>query len=162
MNEILKDFIKSGTFEKSSELAEIFVSYKSKSEKEIKILNSRDSFNVLFPLFDKDTIELKEEFFLLFLNRANNVLGWFKLSSGGTSGTVVDVKIIFMLALHINASHFILSHNHPSKNIRPSDADITITKRIKEAGNLFEITLLDHLIISADGAYFAFSDEGLL
>lgn len=149
-------------FEKSSELAEIFVGYHSKSKSDTKILSSRDAFEALYPLFDANTIELKEEFFLLFLNRANKILGWFKLSSGGTFGTVVDVKLILILALQTNASHIVLCHNHPSRNLKPSEADIRITKRVVEASNLFEIKVLDHLIIAADGTYFAFADEGLL
>jgi DNA repair protein RadC len=109
-----------------------------------------------------NTIELKEDFLLLLLNKANNILGWFKLSSGGTSGTVVDVKIVFMLALQANASSIILCHNHPSQNIQPSEADIRLTNRIKEAGTLMDVKVLDHLIIASNGTYFTFADEGLL
>jgi len=162
MKKGVENAIDLGNFEKSPELAEIRVSYKSGLRNFSKISNSKDSFNILFPLFDIDTIEFKEEFLLLLLNRANNLLGWFKLSSGGTSGTVVDVKIVFMLALRTNASSLILCHNHPSQNIQPSEADIRLTKKIKEAGNLLDINILDHLIIASDGTYFTFADEGLL
>jgi DNA repair protein RadC len=154
--------IKSKTFEKSPMLAEIKVSYKTKSGEAVRISSSKDAFNVLFKLFDMNIIDLKEEFFLLLLNRANHVLGWFKLSSGGTTGTVVDVKIIFTLALQVNAHGIILCHNHPSRNLKPSDTDISLTKKVKEAGKLFDITLLDHLIIASDGTYFTFADEGLI
>jgi DNA repair protein RadC len=162
MDSNMRNVIEASNCEKSPDLAEIFVSYKSKSRSNMKILSSRDAFNALFPLFDINTIELKEEFFLLLLNKANNILGWFKLSSGGTSGTVVDVKLVFMLALQTNASNLIFCHNHPSQNIKPSDADISLTKRLKEAGNLFDIKVLDHLIIASNGDFFAFADEGLL
>ena len=158
----MKNVIEASTTEKSPGLAEVFVSYKTKSSNKTKILNSRDAFNALYPIFDINIIELKEEFLLLLLNRANNILGWFRLSSGGTSGTIVDVKIVFMLALQTNTSNIILCHNHPSQNIQPSESDITLTKRMKEAGSLLDIKVLDHLIIASSGAYFTFADEGLL
>jgi len=148
--------------QKSPVLAEVKVSYKCKLKDIVRVTSSRISFDVLFNLFDKDTIELKEEFFLLLLNRANYVLGWAKLSSGGTTSTVVDVKIIFILALQTNAHSIILCHNHPSGNLKPSESDINLTKRVKEAGKLLDITVLDHLIISPDGTYFTFADEGLI
>jgi len=162
MNKRVKNAINLSNFEKSPELAEISVSYKSKLKSNIKITNSKDAFYILFPLFDKNTIELKEEFILLLLNRANNFLGWFRLSSGRTNGTVVDVKIIFMLALQVNCCNLILSHNHPSNNIQPSDADIKLTNQIKEAGKIMDINVLDHLIIASNGNYFDFADEGLM
>lgn len=162
MKKGVENAIDLSTFEKSPELAEISVSYKTKMRGFVKISNSQDAFKILYPLFDINTIEFKEEFLLLLLNRANNILGWFKLSSGGTSGTVVDVKIVFMLALLTNASSIILSHNHPSQNIQPSEADIKLTNQIKEAGKLLGISVLDHLIIASNGTYFTFADEGLL
>jgi DNA repair protein RadC len=147
-------------FETSQELAEIKISYKSKQKSKIKITNSQDVFNVLFPLFDRDTIEYQEQFFLLLLNRANSVMGWIKLSLGGTSGTVVDPKIVFALALQTNASGIILSHNHPSGNLHPSDNDVALTNKIRNSGKLLEIQLLDHLIISPDEKFYSFADEG--
>ena len=154
--------IKLRDFKKSPELSEIKVSYKSKPRDTVKVNSSRDAFEVLFKLFDKDTIELKEEFFLLMLNRANHVLGWVKLSSGGTTSTVVDVKIIFSIALQTNSHSVILCHCHPSGNLKPSDSDISLTNKVKEAGKLLDINVLDHLIISPIGTYFTFADEGLL
>ena len=99
---------------------------------------------------------------MLLLNRANIVLGWVKLSSGGTTGTVVDVKIIFALSLKTNASGIILSHNHPSKNLIPSEKDKRLTKIVAEAGKLFNVNLLDHLIVVSYERYFSFVDEGIL
>lgn len=151
-----------GIFEKSPELAEIMVSYKSRRKDIVKITGSHDAFVVLYPLFDTNTIGLREEFLILLLNRANNVLGWFKLSFGGTTSTVVDPKIIFMLALKTNACSIILCHNHPSGNLKPSDTDISITNRIKEAAKLLEMSLLDHLIISPEGSYYSFANERIL
>ena len=162
MEKALSNFRELKTFEKSPELAEVKVSYRQNLKKNVKISSPDDSFEVLYQLFDFNTIEFREEFFLLLLNRANFCLGWFKVSSGGTSGTVVDVKIIFMLALLTNASSIILCHNHPSQNIRPSDTDIALTNQIKDAGKLFGITLLDHLIVSSTGSFFTFANEGLI
>ena len=149
-------------FETSQELAELKVVYKSQQKQKVKITNSRDSFDVLYPLFDKDTIEYQEQFFLLLLNRANAILGWIKLSMGGTAGTVVDPKMVFGLALQTNASGIIISHNHPSGNIQPSQSDIELTKKINNSGKMLEINLLDHLIISHDEKYYSFADDGNL
>lgn len=102
-----------------------------------------------------------EEFWLLLLNRANKVLGRFKISQGGLSGTVIDTRIILKKALDRLASSIIVCHNHPSGNIQPSDADIRITEKIKKASEMLEIRLLDHVII-ADKSYFSFADEGLI
>jgi len=149
-------------FETSQELAEIKVSYKSNNKSKISITNSQDTFDVLYPLYNKDLIEYQEWFFLLLLNRANNVLGWIKLSSGGTAGTVVDPKMVFAIALLTAASGVILSHNHPSGNIKPSQSDIDLTKNINNAGRLLEIKLLDHIIVSPEEVYYSFADEGIL
>ena len=162
MNKKVKSAMNLGYFETSPELAEIKVSYKSKVKDFIKIISSRDAFNVLYSLFDENTMEIKEDFIILLLNRANKVLGWFKISSGGTAGTVVDIKIVFMLALLTNSHSIILSHNHPSQSTEPSEADINLTRKIKDAGQLMEIMVLDHLIISSNGSYYSFKDEGKL
>jgi DNA repair protein RadC len=156
--------IKLNQFETSHRLAEIKVAYKrtGSTKHNVTILNSKDSFDILYPLFNKDVIGFLEEFYVLLLNRANAILGWVKLSSGGTAGTVVDKKIIAIIALQTNASGIILCHNHPTGNIKPSEHDIQITETIKDACQLLEIRLLDHLIISPIGVYFSFSDEGVL
>jgi DNA repair protein RadC len=100
-----------------------------------------------------------EEFWIILMNRANEIINLRKISSGGVAGTVVDPKIIYKCALEELASAIILVHNHPSGNVRPSDADITLTKRIKESGKLLEIEVLDHVII-AKKDYYSFADEG--
>jgi len=102
-----------------------------------------------------------EEFWLLMLNRANRVLGRYKVSQGGLSGTVIDTRIILKKALDILASSIIVCHNHPSGNKQPSDADLKITEKLKKGAELLEIKLLDHVII-ADKSYFSFADEGLI
>ena len=102
-----------------------------------------------------------EEFWLLMLNRANRVLGRYKVSQGGLSGTVIDTRIILKKALDNLASSIIVCHNHPSGNKQPSDADLKITEKLKKAAEMLEIKLLDHVII-ADKSYFSFADEGLM
>lgn len=106
-------------------------------------------------------MEFKEEFYIILLNRANKVLGWYKVSEGGMSGTVVDPKLVFSIALKSLASSLVLAHNHPSGNLKPSNEDINLTKKLKEAGALLEIPVLDHLILTTDG-YFSFGDEGMM
>jgi DNA repair protein RadC len=102
-----------------------------------------------------------EEFWILFLNRSNKVINRMKLSQGGISGTVTDVRIVMKKAIEYLASGIIVCHNHPSGNLNPSESDSRITQKIKEAGSLMDIQLLDHLIIS-DKDYYSFADNGLL
>jgi DNA repair protein RadC len=104
---------------------------------------------------------LHEEFWILFLNRSNRVINRMKLSQGGISGTVTDVRIVMKKAIEYLASGIIVCHNHPSGNLNPSESDTKITLKIKEAGNLMDIQLLDHLIIS-DKDYYSFADNGLI
>jgi DNA repair protein RadC len=149
-------------FETSLYLAEIQVSYKTTENNKVKINHSKDAFEILYSLFNKDTIEYLEQFYLLLLNKANKMLGWINLSNGGTTGTIVDVKVIYAIALITNSSSVALCHNHPSGNIQPSEADKNLTKVIYEAGKLLSINLIDHIIISPDKSYYSFADEGIL
>jgi DNA repair protein RadC len=142
-------------------VAEIKVAYKSVSTLKIKINSSEKAFEVLLSSWDMETIELQEEFKILLLNRANIVLGVYPLSKGGITGTIVDVRLIFAVALKCNATGIILCHNHPSGKLTPSDADILITKSIKKGSEILDINLLDHLIITKDG-FYSFSDNGKL
>ncbi len=103
----------------------------------------------------------REYFYIMLLDRGNNLLGVSQLSAGGTGGCYVDLKMIFQLALKANAAGIIIAHNHPSGNLKPSPADIESTLKIFKAGNLLDITLLDHLIMSADG-YLSMEGEGLI
>ena len=95
------------------------------------------------------------------MNRANKVLGVYKVSSGGVTGTVADPKQIFTAALKANACAIVLSHNHPSGNLKPSRQDEQLTSKIKEAGSFLDIKVLDHIIVTSE-AYYSFADEGLL
>ncbi len=143
------------------EVAEIKVSYSTTSTPKIKITTVNKAFEVLLSLWDLDTIELQEEFKVLLLNRANEVLGIYPLSKGGITGTVVDSRLIFAVALKCNATGILLCHNHPSGNLKPSDADITLTRSIKKCADFLDITLIDHLIITKNG-FYSFSNEGKL
>lgn len=146
----------------TSNLAEIEIFYRNKvrlSDME-KVAGSRDVYDVLQRIWS-DRIEHVEEFMVLCLNRANRVLGWAKISQGGLSGTVADPKLIFQVALKSNACSLILAHNHPSGNLQPSEADIHLTRKLKDAGLMLDLPVLDHLIISSEG-YYSFADEGLL
>ncbi|MGV8878365.1 MAG: RadC family protein [Sphingobacteriaceae bacterium] len=102
-----------------------------------------------------------EEFWVLLLNRANRVISHHLISKGGQAGTVADPKIIFQTALENHAASIILAHNHPSGNLKPSQADIDLTKRIRTAGEMLDIQVLDHLIVT-DFGYFSFVDEGMM
>lgn len=139
-------------------LAEIQVSYNTNSSIKPKIESSHSAYEILLASWFAGTIELQEEFKVLLLNRANQVLGIYNLSKGGTAGTVVDIKILFAVALKCNASSIIVAHNHPSARLKPSLQDIEITKKIKGASELLDIKLLDHLIISKNG-YYSFTNE---
>jgi DNA repair protein RadC len=144
-----------------NKVAEIKISYSTTSTPKIKITSVNKAFEVLLNSWDLDTIELQEEFKVLLLNRANEVLGIYPLSKGGITGTVVDSRLIFAVALKCNATAIILSHNHPSGNLKPSNNDITITNSIKKCADFLEITLIDHIIMTKNG-YFSFSNEKLL
>lgn len=123
-----------------------------------QIRSSADVFNIFSPLMEDLP---HEEFWILFLNRANKVLGRLKISQGGVSGTVTDVRIVMKKAIEMLASGLVICHNHPSGNNSPSDADIRITQKIKEAGALMDIQLLDHLIVCGKN-YYSFADNGAL
>ena len=124
----------------------------------VQITNSQESYKVLLPyLSDLQT----EEFWAIYLNQNNRILGKSKLSSGGINQSVVDVRILFKTALEHLATGIIIAHNHPSGNLKPSSEDLKITKQIAEAGKILNIQLLDHLIM-AQNSYVSFADENLL
>jgi DNA repair protein RadC len=146
----------------NQKVSEVELNYKNKVKpsERIKISGSKDAYEVLRQLWS-DKIEYVEEFYVLFLNRANQVLAITKVSEGGTCGCLVDPKRVFQTALKVNSQSLILSHNHPSGNTRPSEADIQLTRKLKEGGLMLDIAVLDHLILTSEG-YLSFADEGLL
>ena len=142
-------------------VSEIKVAYSTSNTPKVKIKSGEDAYDVLLASWNLDTIELQEEFKILLLNRANEVLGIYPLSKGGITGTVIDQRLIFAVALKCNATGIIMCHNHPSGKLVPSEADITLTKSIGKCADILEINLLDHLIITKNG-FYSFSNEGKL
>lgn len=126
-----------------------------------KVSDSRDVYKIFLEQWDKDKIEFIEQFKVMFLNRANKVLGILEVSSGSSTGTLVDPRLIFAAALKANACSVIVSHNHPSGNLTPSERDKQITKKLKAGGEFLEVSVLDHIIVTAEG-YYSFADEGQL
>jgi DNA repair protein RadC len=127
-------------------------------EEKPKMTTSADAFQML----KGDLMDLPhEEFWILCLNRAHRLTKKKRVSEGGVSGTMADPKIIFKLALEELASGIVLAHNHPSGNLTPSQSDRDLTKKIKEAGRLLDIQLLDHIIVAGRN-YFSFADEGII
>jgi len=123
-----------------------------------KIRSSNDVYSIFNPLL-ADLAH--EEFWLLYLNRSNKILSRHKLSQGGISGTITDVRLIIKKAIELLASSIIICHNHPSGNLDPSEADTRITQKIKEAAGYFDISLLDHIIVT-DNGYYSYADNGTL
>lgn len=123
-----------------------------------KIITSRDAYDMLYPLVaDKS----HEEFWIVLLNRGNKVIEKILVSSGGLTGTVADVRMIFNHAIKSQATSLVLCHNHPSGNVSPSQTDIDLTKKLVKAGETLDIKVVDHLIIG-ENKYYSFADEGLL
>ena len=142
-------------------IAEVQISYSShvKAKDRMKVTGSKDAadaFRIFWPAYEH--IEFS---YLLMLNRQNQILGYHQLSKGGMTSAVVDVRVIFQVALKASCTSIILSHNHPSGNLDVSDADRKITNQIKQAGVILDIPLLDHLILTTD-SYLSMADEGLL
>ena len=126
-----------------------------------KITQSKDAVSILRSLWEKDTINAYEQAYVLYLNNANTVIGYYHHSKGSITGTVMDIQMIIGMALKSLARGVIIAHNHPSENKQPSDADKKITRQLKEGLKVFGIMLLDSVIIT-DESYFSFADEGLI
>ncbi len=131
---------------------------KSSAEAPRAVMSSRDAYEIM-----KSRIsELQhEEFWVIYLNRSNKVIKVWQASKGGISGTVTDIRMILKEALNLSASSIVCAHNHPSGNLKPSQADVQITSKVKNAAELMDIKLLDSVIVSNDN-YFSFADEGLI
>ena len=125
-----------------------------------QITNSRDAHQVLMPFFEEH-MDIREVSYAIILNRTSRVLGVYMVSMGSTSSTIMCPKSIAHACILANGTSIIVSHNHPSGDLRPSQQDTTHTKRLKDALKLLDITLLDHVILTYDG-YYSFADEGML
>lgn len=144
-------------------VSEIDLIYKTKvkSSQRPLITSSRCAYTLLKDCWDPGKIEFLEQFKVLLLNQSNSVLGIYEASSGGIAGTVVDIRLLFAAALKASAVGIIISHNHPSGKTSPSEADKSITRKIAQAGELLDIKLLDHVIVTSEN-YYSFADEGAL
>ncbi len=125
-----------------------------------KITSSQTAYNLFSQVFNADSFLWSEEMIVLCLNNSNKVLGFHKISSGGMTATIVDIRMIFTIALKSCATAIIVAHNHPSGKLIASQADKDITKKLKSAGEILDIKLLDHLILT-DTGYLSFQDEGI-
>nr|WP_199001269.1 JAB domain-containing protein [Flavobacterium sp. ASV13] len=144
-------------------VAEIELIYKTKvkASERPQIKSSRSAYELVLASWDPDKIEFLEQCKILLLNPALKVLGIYELSSGGITGTVVDIRHIFSAALKANATAFMMIHNHPSGRTIASEADKQITRKVTAAGQLLDIALIDHLIITPE-SYYSFADDGVL
>ena len=120
------------------------------------ISSSNDVFDLMKPLLEDLSVE---QFWTVYLNNSNKVLSQQKISEGGMTATVVDVRLILKRALEVNATALVLCHNHPSGALKPSEADVTLTEKVKNAAKFMDIQVLDHIIVT-DQSYFSFADQG--
>ena len=144
-------------------VTEVELTYKNKvrlSER-TRIYSSQDAFRILREHWDDDKIELMEEFKILLLDRRNNVLGISSLAKGGITGCMVDLRLAFATALKARATGMIISHNHPSGALEISSSDKALTKKFVQAGNVIDIPILDHIVVTDEG-YASFADQGVL
>ncbi len=143
---------------------EIQISYKERIPAPFweKIRASEDAAQMLYEHWNKNTIEVHESFKIVLLNNSNKVKGIYQLSQGGITGTLVDLRILFAVVLKTLSVGIILTHNHPSGKLVPSEADKNLTAKINEAAKLFDVKVLDHLIIVPNGDYYSFADNGIL
>lgn len=144
-------------------MAKTAIEYKLKAVKNesfecVKITGSKSTADYARQFYESD-IDIYESFFLILLNRGNRVTGWVKISQGGVAGTVCDTVLIAKYAIESLAKGVILVHNHPSGNTEPSNADTNITEKVKQALQLFDIQVLDHVILTSD-SFYSFADDG--
>ena len=146
------------------ELREITIDYKKDERmKVIRINGSKDAYEYIHAVYNLEPESKLLEFsYAIYLNRINRIIGHKLIGRGGVSGCVIDPKLIFSIGLKSMAHAVILIHNHPSGNLRPSRADIELTKNLCAGGKVLEMNVLDHLIYTHEGDYFSFADEGLL
>jgi DNA repair protein RadC len=142
-------------------LNELSITYNKKLFSNTSINNSNTTERLIREIYEQTSseIELKEYFFIILLNRANEVIGYHKLSEGGICATLVDIRIAFATALKSLAVGMIMVHNHPSGNLKPSEQDLKLTRDFKAAGELLEVKVIDHIILTSD-SYYSFIDEG--
>lgn len=147
-----------------NQIAEVKLSYipGKNTKNRPTVSSSRQAYEIFYNFWDLSQIAYRESFKVMLLNRANKVIGIMNVGEGGQAGTVADPKLILQSALLSHAASIIICHNHPSGNLKPSEADIKLTRKIKEGAAFLEINLLDHLIISPEEEFLSFADDGIL
>ncbi|MBS1574715.1 MAG: strawberry notch family protein [Bacteroidetes bacterium] len=144
------------------DVPELAVSYTRSGKRQFgKITSSKDAADFIRETFGEGQVELQEQFIVLYLNQANEIIGYYKHSKGAINATVADIRIVLATALKALAVSMVIAHNHPSGNLKPSRADEQLTDKIKQSSTLMDVKLLDHIIVTRDG-YYSFADEGLL
>ena len=144
-----------------SNFPQITLKLKKGEELNCKIKLSSDAADLFRKIWDVDSLPINESMIAIFLNRQNNTIGWYKVSQGGISGTLMDVRLILATALNCLASGIILCHNHPSGNLQPSETDIAMTKKVKKSAEIMDINLLDHIILTEE-SYYSMIDNGVI
>lgn len=155
--------MENSTQENLFQVSEVQLAYKTKVKPSQRpsIKSSKDAYEILINHWESDKLDLLEQFKVVLTNRANKVLGIIEIASGGISGVAVDLKLVFIAALKAGASGILISHNHPSGNLTPSQPDLDLTRKIKKGCEILEITLLDHIILTSE-KYYSFADEGTI
>ncbi len=153
-----------GTFnctnmKKENLVAEIEISYKPTQIEMPVIRSAEDIHELVSNFFKEDTVNLIEQFVVCYLNRKGKLLGVYQHSKGGITETTVDVRIIFAIALKIVATGIILAHNHPSGNLKHSHQDILLTQRIETIAELFDITLIDHIVVNGENQFSSYRNN---
>lgn len=144
------------------DVPELAVSYTRSGKRQFgKITSSKDAADFIRNTFGEGQVELQEQFIVLYLNQANEIIGYYKHSKGAINATVADIRIVLATALKALAVSMVIAHNHPSGNLKPSRADEQLTDKIKQGSSLMDVKLLDHIIVTKEG-YYSFADEGLL
>lgn len=145
---------------RTSVVEEISISYKPTRIGNKPIVTSLDAYEILRLYYDPKTVALQESFVVIFLNNQNLVKGIHRLFVGGIASTIVDIRLIFSIALKSASTSIVISHNHPSGALKPSQQDLALTKRIREGCQILEIKLVDHLILSPYGNFYSMADGG--
>jgi DNA repair protein RadC len=158
----MKKHTQNQSFEPLFKVGELVPKYVKYIETDFRTVScSFSAYSLFKEFYDPDQLGYRETFYAMYLNRANQVVGVFKVSEGGVCATLVDCKLIFAQALLVGASSIILSHNHPSGNLNPSEQDIKLTKKIQSGALYLELNIVDHIIIT-ERNYYSFADEGRL
>jgi DNA repair protein RadC len=144
-----------------SKFPEITLKLKKGEILNCQIKQSKDCADLFRSIWDVDSLPINESVIIIFLNRNNNTIGWYKVSQGGLSGSVIDVRLILATALNCLASGIIIAHNHPSGNLNPSEADSKMTQKLKNSAEIMDIQVLDHIILT-ETEYYSFADNGLI